>query len=95
MLPDASVQTPPTVPPPAVRRWVMLTLVLLMLWFSGPAQGAGGWDETGRRRRVDPRAHARSPGGWVSGLPAPARARRSTRPAQERIAARRRPGRRG
>ena len=79
---------------PSLRRLVVLTLVLLLLWFSGPSTFA--LDEARARRRLaDPRANARSPGGWYTGLAAPARARRSSGAVNQPVAARRRPGRRG
>jgi hypothetical protein len=73
---------------------VVLTLVLLLLWFSGPSQSAID-DARARRRLADPRANTHSPGGWYTGLAAPARARRSPGAVNQRVAARRRPGLRG
>lgn len=79
---------------PRLRRLVVLTLVLLLLWFSGPSSSA--IDEARARRRLaDPRANALSPGGWYTGLAAPARARRSSGSVHQSVAARRRPSRRG
>lgn len=78
---------------PNLRRLMMLTMVLLMLWFGGPQPAL---DETRSRRRLaDPKANMRSPGGWYTGLAMPARARRSDGAVAQRVAARRRPGRRG
>lgn len=79
---------------PRIRRLFMLTVVLLFLWFSGPSQG-GLEEARARRRLLDPKAHARSPGGWFTGIAAPARARRTDGPVAQRVAARRRPSRRG
>jgi len=79
---------------PRIRRLFMLTMMLLVLWFSGPQQAALE-DARARRRMFDPKANARSPGGWNTGYAAPARARRSAGMVNQRVAARRRPGRRG
>jgi hypothetical protein len=79
---------------PRLKRLVVLTLVLLLLWFSGPSPSALD-DARARRRLADPRVNSRSPGGWYTGLAAPARARRSIGAINQRVAARRRPGRRG
>jgi hypothetical protein len=79
---------------PNLRRLVLLTVVLFFLWFSGPLPREPG-ETRGRRRSQDPRAHAQEAGGWHTGLPAPARARRDVGAVSERVKARRRPGRRG
>lgn len=79
---------------PRIRRLFMLTVVLLLLWFSGPSQPSRE-DARARRRLADPKAHARSPGGWYTGTAARARARRSTGTVAQPITARRRPSRRG
>jgi hypothetical protein len=79
---------------PRLRRLVFLTMVLLLLWFSGPGASPVS-DGRGRRRLSDPKAQHLSPGGWNTGLSAPARARRGPGAVNARICARRRPGRRG
>jgi hypothetical protein len=79
---------------PKVRRLVFLTMVLLVLWFSGPTGGTA-LDAPGRRRLADPKAHGQSAGGWFTGMASPSRARRTTGTVSGRIAARRRPSRRG
>ena len=77
-----------------LRRLVFLTVVLLFLWFSGPAGAADGTHRA-RKRLADPRVNALSAGGWATGLQLPARARRKSGAVHQSIAARRRPGRRG
>lgn len=72
---------------------MLLTMVLLFLWFSGPNPSA--WEEARARRLAVPRANTRSPGGWFTGVAAPARARRSVGRVTVPVSARRRPGRRG
>lgn len=79
---------------PNLRRLMLLTVVLLYLWFAGPAPAEPG-ESRGRRRLHDPRAHGNEAGGWHTGLPAPSRARRDVGTVSQRVAARRRPSRRG